>query len=234
MIERLPHRGAQTEYLTFHLTVKPHFDKRKLCNIFPNLREIIFKAYNSHSFQNHLSRPFQFVNSTSKFEKIVDYGECELTRQLVLSNLCNKLKTLELDVRYSADSVISDTITQLKNMPVLEHLGFRGHKVTLMDLERMHCNLPTIKSLHLGVHMLSGDIPRDVLASGLITKLHSTIYSVPDLLTHVQFYKYLYNNYPSANKPTYDDNVLLDADTDYVRDVYNEGIFPYTKELGLK
>jgi hypothetical protein len=183
MIERLPHRGAQAEYLTFRFTVKLHVDKRKLCNIFPNLREIIFKGSSSQRFQNHMSRPFQFVNSTSKLEKIVDYGECELTRQLAMSNLCNKLKTLELDVRYLVDSVISGAITQLKNMPVLEHLGFRGYKVTLMDLEIMHCHLPTIKSLHFGVHILSGDMPRDVLSSGLITKLRSTIYSVPDLLT---------------------------------------------------
>jgi hypothetical protein len=118
-------------------------------------------------------------------------------------------------------------ITQLKNMPVLEHLRLTGTPVTLMSLEIMHHNLPTIKSLHLRVHLRSGDTPRNVLAASLITTLKISICTAEDLHTHLQFYKYIYSKYPSVMDVTYnDEHELVDVDVDYVRDIYNEGILP--------
>jgi hypothetical protein len=174
MIERLPYRGAQTEYLKISLNYTPDVDKIKLCNIFPNLREVIFETYDKIRFEKYVSRPFHFTISRSKFERIVEYAECELTRILAMSNLCNNLKKLELDTSHSIGSARSDLITQLKNMPVLKYLVLKRCNVTLMDLEIMHHNLPTIKTLHLEVRPLSGDTSRNVLPASLITKLYVT------------------------------------------------------------
>jgi hypothetical protein len=125
-----------------------------------------------------------------------------------MSNLCNNLIKLELNTSHPIRSARSDLITQLKNIHVLEYLALNTYNVILVDLEIMHHNLPTIKTLHLEAHLLSGDTPQNVLPASLITNLHVDIRTAEDQHTHIQFYKYIYNKYPYVIKPIYKDNVV--------------------------
>lgn len=117
-LERFPHRSAQTEYLIFNLPGDHFFDRRELCNVFPNLWELRLKAPDGEQLRPYPSRPFNFTNSTSKLETIEDYDDCEFVLQLSSLNMCNNLKTLELDLSDSNNF----SIAQLNSMPVLEYV----------------------------------------------------------------------------------------------------------------
>jgi hypothetical protein len=116
-------------------------------------------------------------------DKIQDFGECELTSQLVMSNMCENLKSLELDQDY--ESKCNYNLSLLKNMPVLETLTLRDFRVKLMDLEILHDNVPSIKSLRFkDTTMVSGDFPQDVTPASLITEADLKFDNAYDLDTH--------------------------------------------------
>jgi hypothetical protein len=148
MLERFSYRGSQVEYLTMDLTPSLSFDKRIICNLLPNLREIHFKQFEfSATGSNHLSSPFQFTYpSLLKLEKLSDCAKCELARELAISNMCSNLNSLYLS---SSDPLSGDILSQLKNMPVLETLTLGNFQLKLMDLEMVHCNIPSIQKLIL-------------------------------------------------------------------------------------
>jgi hypothetical protein len=211
------------------------FDKRIICNLFPNLREIHFKECNpSITRSNHLSSPFQFTHpSLLKLEKLSDCEECEFARELTMSNMCINLKSLELTCEESS----KDILAELKNMPVLETLTLRYFDLTLMDLEMVHYNIPSIKNLCLrDAFIVSGKFPNDISPVTLITMLDLSLGIVDDLDTHIELYKYLAKKYPSVSKPTFKDEALvgLDVYVDYARDVYNKGIIPCHQKIGTQ
>jgi hypothetical protein len=80
--------------------------------------------------------------------------------------------------------------------------------------------------------IISGGIPQDVIPSCLITKLDLALSAVDDLNTHIQLYNYLGKKYPSVSKPIIDDNTSSSNDSDYARNVYNEGILPLYQSIG--
>jgi hypothetical protein len=236
ILERFSYRGSQVEYLTMDLTPSLSFDKRIICNLFPNLREIHFKESKFRFTRTtHLSSPFQFtLPSLLKLEKLSDCAECELARELAMSDLCSNLKSLYLSF---PDPLSGDILSQLKNMPVLEILTLGGFQLKLMDLEMVHCNIPSIKSLCLINAIIdSGEFPNDIIPATLITTLDLSLSAVDDLHTHIELYKYLAKKYSSVSKPTFEDNALLDVDVDvgYARDVYNKGIIPCYQKIGSK
>jgi hypothetical protein len=169
--------------------------------------------------------------------KIEDSGDCELAPQLAISNVCHKLKTLDLDFReFHSSDVTSTVISQLKNMPVLEDLSMTYIKVKLTDLETMHNNLPSLKRLCLeDTYPISGEIPRDVVSANLVTKLNVRIHQVEDRDTYIQFYKYIGNKYLSAINPILDNNMEFDTDDqDILPRIYNEVVFPLYQKIGSK
>jgi hypothetical protein len=121
-LKHLYHRRLQVEYLTMRICSSYSFDKRTLLSMFPNLREIALLPMGyPRQKQMYMDSPFQFENKSSKLEKIKDYGECELTRQLIISNACQQLKSLQL--MFGTYEYLGDIeVSQLKNIPVLEHL----------------------------------------------------------------------------------------------------------------
>jgi hypothetical protein len=82
--------------------------------MFPNLRQVIICALPGNRRVNRLGSPFQFTHATSKLEKIAESDECELTRQLALSNMCDNLKTLNLGFSRVSSLSSSDILSQLK------------------------------------------------------------------------------------------------------------------------
>jgi hypothetical protein len=83
--------------------------------MFPNLRQLVLSIEFMPSRSTHsVNSPFQFTHSTTKLEKIKDYGDCELTRQLAMSNMCSNLQSLELFFVNLPGLLSSDIISQLK------------------------------------------------------------------------------------------------------------------------
>jgi hypothetical protein len=205
--------------------------------MFPNLREISFSTCTPDDPQIDASNCLQSLHTTCELEKIEDSGACELAPQLAMSNLCNKLKTLKVELRvYSVLGVASNFISLLDNMPVLEDLSMTDIKFKLIDLETMHNNLPSLKRLCLEhACPISGEIPRDVVPANLVTKLNVKINQVEDRDTYIQFYKYIGNKYLSAIILILDDDMKIHTDDqDTLPRIYNEGIFPLYQKLGSK
>jgi hypothetical protein len=118
MLESFSHRRPQVEYLTLYLPLSHDFDKRIFFNLFPNLRHVVQKPlYYETTTSNYFDLPFRFTNTTSKLNKLTDFGQCQLTRQLAMSNSFGRLNSLELDFF----SLSLNIVPQLKNMPVLQH-----------------------------------------------------------------------------------------------------------------
>jgi hypothetical protein len=180
MIERQPHRANQVKILKLSLNGSIDFDKRTLCNMFPNLREIaLLESDNIETSYSDSS--FQFTHATSKLEKIVESVDYALTSQLAMSNMCSRLKTLDLTCDENSNNVFS----QLKNMPVLDTLTLADFKLKLIDLEMVHSNIPSIKRLNLAfLTILAGEIPQRVVPATLVTNLDVYLSSAADLHTH--------------------------------------------------
>jgi hypothetical protein len=208
MLERFSHRGPQVEYLTVDFPTNHNFDKRKIFNLFPNLRQVEQAVHKQDSNEtmssNYFDKPFRFTNTT-KLEKLTDFGDCQLTRQLAMSNSLSRLNSLELYF----PSLRQNIVPQLVNMPVLQHLKLKKASVKLLDLEVLHMNLPSIKSLNLDWFTLfSGDIPQDVMPASLLTEIDLKLGDVGDFDTHIQFYNYLGSKYPLVKNPAYIDYVM--------------------------
>jgi hypothetical protein len=108
-------------------------------------------------------------------------------------------------------------------------------KLELMDLERVHHNIPSMKCLSLcEVIIFDGQVPQDVIPLRLMAKLKLDLIDVGDLDTHIQLYKYLGKKYPSVSKPIIDDNISSSNGRGYARNVYNKGILPFYQSLGSK
>jgi hypothetical protein len=169
----------------------------------------------------------------SKLEKIKEHGDCELTRQLAMSNMCDKLKSVELTFVPAISPTSGEILAELKNMPVLETLKLRHFRIKIMDLETVHYNVPSIKSLCLGNTILaSGEFPTDIISATLITKLDLHLSRADDIHTHIQFYKYVGKKYASVNNPSFQDGAGPREGLNHVRQVYNEGILPLYQNIG--
>jgi hypothetical protein len=235
MLERQLYRATQVERLSIAYSPGCGLDKRTFCNMFPKLRQLQIEGYTYRApITDYYSKPFHFLHSTSNLNKIEDFGDCKWILQLAQSNLCNKLKSLEIDFYHKAEAGIDNNIVpQLKNMPVLENVVIRKFRLKLTDLEAMHQNLPSITSLKFKfIYPISGEIPHDIKPATLITELKLNIRYANDLNTHIQLYKYVGSKYPSVKDPDYSDWGLLKNDTTYVRQVYNEGILPLYQKIG--
>jgi hypothetical protein len=228
MIERLPYRGNQVEKLVMKIGSGYNFDKRKLCNTFPNLREFeLTETHCSSAITNYMNKKFHLLHATSKLERITEFGECELTCQLAISNACRHLYTLDLDFRGVGVSTSSIAVPQLKNMPVLRFFQLSKARMSLMELELLHSNLPSIESFRLDlVNVSAGEIPLKVEPATSIIELGLEICNVDDINTHIQLYKYMAKKYSSLSCFERTDMVIRDREHNYTRDVYNQGILP--------
>jgi hypothetical protein len=167
----------------------------------PNLQELYLKEGYSERIQDqdYISTGFDFMYPTTKLEIIEYFGHSELVCQLAMSNLCRHVNSLCLELSSCFKSTVTNVISQLKNMPVLETLHLITTTIKLMDLEILYGNLGSIKYLNLDeLDLCSGKIPQNITPATLITKLEYTIEDAVDLNTHIQFYKHMYKKYPSA------------------------------------
>jgi hypothetical protein len=72
-------------------------------------------------------------------------------------------------------------ICQLKNMPVLKELSVMATNISVLDLEVLHTNLPTIQNLELMLlHFLHSELPESIIPAAKLTKFyhHTTLVSI--------------------------------------------------------
>jgi hypothetical protein len=171
MIKNSPHRAVQVQDLDLYNSITEGFNKRRICCIFPNARVInvadsLVDTNSVTDFTEHL----EVTHSKSTVQVLHDSGYCELTMQIINSNMGDRLKKLDLDfieVKYGSRTIF----TQLRNMPLLEELSLHSLSVTVMDLEMVHENLPTLRKLTLDyVSPNVGEIPVNITPADL-TKL---------------------------------------------------------------
>jgi hypothetical protein len=101
-ISRKPSRKLEIE-------VYSDFDKRKLCNMLPNLQELYLKEDYSERIQDqdYISTGFDFMYPTTKLEIIEYFGHCELVCQLAMSNLCRHVNSLRLELSSCFESTVT-------------------------------------------------------------------------------------------------------------------------------
>jgi hypothetical protein len=149
--------------------------------------------------------------------------------------MCGNFKSLDLVRARLADFASHDILSQLKNMPTLQNLVLDDFRFTLMDLEMVHCSIPSIKRLCMKIlRTLSGDFPIDIIPAALITELDISLIGADDKHTHIEFYTYMAKKYPSISKYNCVDYLISVKSNDYIRDVYNKGNIPLYQSIGSK
>jgi hypothetical protein len=110
-------------------------------------------------YEEFYQSQFEIKPFESRIEEIHDYGECQVTRHLASSNLCDYLKDLAM---YSCgqDSTCQKIVHSLKNMLVLTSLTLEVPKIGIYDVEILCKNLPSIEKLDLRVEEpISSQVP---------------------------------------------------------------------------
>ncbi|KAI8885820.1 hypothetical protein K501DRAFT_311033 [Backusella circina FSU 941] len=121
------------------------FDKRKLCQMLPNLQSVQLFKFNRERPPSK-NRFIHSVKATSTITSLDENGTCDFILYLIESNLCDRLERLCLTCspEYAADRQIP--LHLLKNMASLKvlTLGLYGYEFTIWDAETISENIPSI------------------------------------------------------------------------------------------
>jgi hypothetical protein len=122
----------------------------------------MYNSKNEGITEKFYQSQFELKPSKSRIEELCDYGECQVTRHLASSNLCDYLKDLVM-LDCGQDSTCQQTVHSLKNMPVLTRLILEVPKIEIHDVEILYKNLPSIKELDLRVEKpISSQTPASI------------------------------------------------------------------------
>ncbi|KAI8882888.1 hypothetical protein K501DRAFT_315319 [Backusella circina FSU 941] len=212
MIERLPHRAAQVEELIINCPLKDIFNKRRLCNIFPNVRSI--KLDDPITIENyyHFSEPIETTQQKSKVQHISDTIYCEYASQMMMSNLCDQLTTIYLDFRGLFVSCRT-ILPQMKNMPVLKELTLNLANLSKVDMEVLHNNIPSIQILKLlRLILCESEMPLNIISPTALTDVFISIEIADNIATHAEWYRYICSKYINVTKWDYNDEELFHTD----------------------
>jgi hypothetical protein len=108
MIKRMPHRRLQIETLELNDCIPQKFNKRKLFNIFSTVRVLrVLNDKDTGSKRVLQRKPLKALPPSSQVEFLTDSYNCELASQMLVSNRCDRLDTLQLDLfgAYAPNSI---------------------------------------------------------------------------------------------------------------------------------
>ncbi|KAI8889960.1 hypothetical protein K501DRAFT_266343 [Backusella circina FSU 941] len=152
MVDQLCTRPGQVKELNLHHCINSQFDKGKLLRLFPNLRTAIMTKNPTTQPCYYFNTHFETYHSVSKVQEPTNLDKCELFQYLATSNLCTKLKKLQLNSLLFRGTN-GGSILKLKKMPVLEYLKIHLERFEINDLDIFHTNIPTFKALRLNTNM---------------------------------------------------------------------------------
>jgi hypothetical protein len=228
MIKRSPHRAVQVEEFTLSFCFEDGFIKRNFCNMFHNVRIVDLDCGFDRDRSPNYSEPVEATHTSSKVQHITDEGLCEYASQMMTSNLCGQLHTLDLDfknLRISCQTILP----QIKNMPVLEELTLSKPYLSVVDMELLHNNIPSIRKLDMTEMILQDSkMPTVAKPATPLTTIHFGIELVDNLEAHTNWYRYATKKYTNATRWDYYDEELDEMeDSQYI---YENG---YLDFLGL-
>jgi hypothetical protein len=86
--------------------------------------------------------------------------------------------------------------------------------ISLGDLEIIHENVPSLRALKLEwVNIKRGSgYPSNIVPATCLTTFHFTVYDIPDLNTHISFYKYIKQKYVNAINIKHKDSIRYSYD----------------------
>jgi hypothetical protein len=232
VIRDSPFLANQVQVLELRHCISYDFDKRKLFNMFPNLRiiKLIGSLRDSEMFP--ITEPFEFTYSTSKVETLREYGRCELSRQLIASDRCSRLRRLTLKVN-DIWRQNENSIRLLTNMLVLEKLALYHVDVKLDDFETLHKNVPSIKYLKIAqANLIRSNMPMSIQPATQLTRLKTFILGNASLALYESWYHYIGRKYTHLIDFDCTDHDLLHDGFDFTDQMYKRGLVPLFKQIG--
>jgi hypothetical protein len=222
MFEHLPARAAQVE----ELYVKPHPNLRKLLNIFSNARVIKVEPDWRLNDRRHLvGKNLDITHSKSKIEFLADCHSCDLTSQLLYSNLGGRLQTLCLDFNTMS---YPNLVSQLKDLPVLKKLSLSRSNISFRILENIHKDIPSIQDFTLKYTRIEpGTLPLDTVPAAAISKFTFSRCLYENSETHTAFYRYITRKYINATDIDFEDEMLRNYAPDLVKQIYLNGVLDF-------
>ncbi|KAI8885821.1 hypothetical protein K501DRAFT_284102 [Backusella circina FSU 941] len=190
------------------LFIKPlvHFDKRSVCNLFPNLQRVEFIQFEGDKtlvdFSNN--RQIDTAAMTSTIESVIEYGDDQFSLHLIESRLCDRLVTLYINDRSEKKHTIQH---RLKHMPVLKvlTLDLYNFTFTFNDLERLHKEIPSLVEVSLSqVTLVQSEMPVDITSMPLVKKIKlnfkCTRTSSYITTAYLQYFEYISKKYTHLEK----------------------------------
>ncbi|KAI8889395.1 hypothetical protein K501DRAFT_329186 [Backusella circina FSU 941] len=234
LIQRFPSRASQVEVLNIFCAFKNRFDNRKLCNLFPNLRVFTFGGtLFGASQRDFFEKPFELANPETKLEEIKDDDGCELTRQVITSGSCTRLRRLILKV-IGIDDHRQNIFPYLKNMPLLKKLTLQYCDIGIQDCELMHSNLPAIQSIRLeDANLNVGPLPNKIIPATSVTNLNIEFDYITTMADYPNWYIYIARKYTNLEYFYCNDQILQEASPDQALTLYRDGLIPIYKQVGL-
>jgi hypothetical protein len=231
IFKQLHERATQVEELGMRITSDNQLNKRELLNIFPNVRVLRLEPLISITPSITHEAPIDLKQSVLKMECLYGFYHCELTSQLLYSNLGGRLKTLHLWF----DQVIGTPtiLSELKDLPVLKKLTLWYPIIKMADLKDNHNNIPSIEDLWLDcITVEAGDMPSNIIPAILVTKLKFYYFNTGNIEAHTQFYQYITKKYTNITSIDYQDIKLESYESRDKRHIHVDGVLGFPKLIG--
>jgi hypothetical protein len=234
MIEKFPDYANQVEELLIVGSLWNLFNRRRFCDLFPNMRSIQLLQNDIYvKNRTYFEEPMVTRRSTSKVKHISDSVHCEYASQMLSSNLCSQLSTLCLNFCHSSLSCAT-IVHQLKDMPVLQELHLQEARLSVANMEMIHHRLPSVKKLGLrDTYALNSKTPLDIIPTTSINEISVSFYETDDYQSLCQWYQYMTDKY--TNVTTWDlpsTDVWYDIEDEQIEQVYENGLLQFLKLVG--
>jgi hypothetical protein len=234
MIEKFPDYANQVEELLIVGSLWRLVNRRRFCDLFPNMRSIQL-LWNNRYIENRIyfEEPMVTRRSTSKVKHISDSIHCEYASQMLSSNLCSQLSTLCLNFHHSSLSCAT-IVHQLKDMPVLQELHLQTASLSVANMEMIHHHLPSVKKLGLrNIYTLNSKTPLDIIPTTSINEISVSFYETDGYQSLCQWYQYMTDKY--TNVTTWDlpcTYTWYGIEVEQIKQVYENGFLQFLKLVG--
>jgi hypothetical protein len=100
-----------------------------------------------------------------------------------------------------------------------------------MDLESIHDNLPSLKSLDLQAEPIPYTFPHDIKPALLVPTLKLDMEYDGEFDTHIQLYNYMSKKYPSLSTFILDDEAIGEENDEDLQTLFESGLFPFFQSI---
>jgi hypothetical protein len=168
----------------------------------------------------------------TKLEKIIEYDECKLTRLLIMTGACTRLREFELSP-CDFDDPRQNIYAYMKNISALRRLSLGLCNFGIQDCEILHSNLPTVEVFELDfVHLDPDEIPENITSATSVTEFYISFKQVTNEAQLPNWYIYMAKKYTNLTRLVCCDHVIQDISLDLTTIIYRDGTIPLYKNIG--